>query len=338
MHPTHAAAWIRSCAKRLWPYVLVAVVAACGAAGPASGAEQTLVPPPPLSIVAILDRAPDRMAAELPKMAVVVQAGAAPSETLVVSLLASSPLADTVTVRSGDSLDAIARAHGLSLSALEDVNPQLGPVAGRSWNRIYPGDRVSIPGQQAPTAADPVVARAPAGPPPPALVPLPRLPQNATSFQVAQHQHALAAAEATNKQRAAAWRADVARALAPWQRQVVAQLQAVPASPAAGVPASDAQTDLGASVQAAVNTLSGLPGRRVLLLLGPGQSGPPDAPLATGYLAGIHLVVADLADPAAAMAWTAAGRRAQASMVTILDPALTQLQLAAVVNGAAPTE
>ncbi|MFH1810595.1 MAG: LysM peptidoglycan-binding domain-containing protein [Pseudomonadota bacterium] len=52
------------------------------------------------------------------------------------------------TVRSGDSLTAIARRHGLSLQALIQANPQI-----RDPNRIMPGQLVAIPGGGATSSA-----------------------------------------------------------------------------------------------------------------------------------------------------------------------------------------
>ena len=51
------------------------------------------------------------------------------------------------TVRSGDTLSAIASRHGLSLRALEAANPQI-----RNPNLIYVGQAVQIPDQFAPAA------------------------------------------------------------------------------------------------------------------------------------------------------------------------------------------
>jgi hypothetical protein len=50
-------------------------------------------------------------------------------------------------------------------------------------------------------------------------------------------------------------------------------------------------------------------------------------------MAGVDLVIANLTDSGAAAAWTAAGGSAGANSVTTLNPAVTQLQLAQVVNG-----
>jgi len=44
-------------------------------------------------------------------------------------------------VKSGDTLSAIAAAHGVSLKSLEAVNPQI-----RNPNLIYPGQKINIPG------------------------------------------------------------------------------------------------------------------------------------------------------------------------------------------------
>src|SRR5262249_61738046 len=92
------------------------------------------------------------------------------------------PVAGTYVVRQGDSLSAIAGAHGLPLATLQNANPQLGPLANRSWSRVYPGDRVTVPAGAA-AAANAIVTRAPAGPRPPALVRAPARPANATTLQ-----------------------------------------------------------------------------------------------------------------------------------------------------------
>jgi LysM repeat protein len=44
------------------------------------------------------------------------------------------------TIRTGDTLDGIARRHGVSLTALQDANPGVNP------RRLMPGDRVRLPG------------------------------------------------------------------------------------------------------------------------------------------------------------------------------------------------
>src|SRR5437879_2999037 len=114
--------------------LLVALVlTACGAIGPGGTEPQTFVPPPPLSLVAIVDPSANQIAGECQQLAEVVRAGATPSETLVLNPVSSAPLA-TYVVRKGDTLNSIARSQGLSLATLEAANPQLGPVAHRDWN------------------------------------------------------------------------------------------------------------------------------------------------------------------------------------------------------------
>src|SRR5439155_1536253 len=131
--------------------------------------------------------------------------------------------------------------------------------------------------------------------------------RNATNLQDAHYRGSLAGARSINRERVAAWQAAVARALLPWQAQVITQLQRIATrGQSVGTP------DLSASIQAAVTTLGGLAGRRVLLLLGPGPSGPPAAAMPRGSLVGVHLVVANLADPNAAAAEVEAGRLARA--------------------------
>jgi LysM repeat protein len=53
----------------------------------------------------------------------------------------SVPASHDYTVRSGDTLGAIATRHGVSLAALEQANPQIS-----NPNRIYPGQVIHIPG------------------------------------------------------------------------------------------------------------------------------------------------------------------------------------------------
>jgi len=47
---------------------------------------------------------------------------------------------DTYTVQHGDTLGGIAAAHGVSLEALQQANPQI-----HNPDVIYPGDHVNIP-------------------------------------------------------------------------------------------------------------------------------------------------------------------------------------------------
>jgi LysM repeat protein len=283
-------------------------------------------PPPPLALVALVDPSSGQMAAELQQLAAVVHANASPNEAVVVMMLA--PGTRTYTVRSGDSLSSIAAANGLTLSDIEAANPQFGPVAGRNWSVIHGGEHVTIADRSAPNPLL-LVTRAPAGPPPPMLVRLPVEPQNPTEYQRAQYQHAVAADNATNDARIAAWRANAQAALIPWQNAVAAQIQS---KEGAGnlVTSSAGEPALSASMAAGLATLSGLSGRHLLLVLGGGGGGP--STLAPRSLAGVALVVANIADPGAAAAWTAAGKDAGAASVNALDPALTQLQLAQVVN------
>lgn len=306
----------------------VFAVTGCGAA-PVAAPADTFRPPPPLALVAIVDSSSAAADDQLRQLAAVIQAGATPSQTLVVSLLAGTPVATTYVVIGGDSLASIATDHGVSLASLQDANPQLGPVANRSWSRVYPGDRVTIPSLVAGyPARNAIVTRAPAGPSPPALVPPPRRPANPTTFQDAQYRRARAAAEATNRQRTAAWQAEAARQLRPWQRDVVGRLQELAANLDGLAPAGTGAGGVAAAVQAGANTLAGLPGRRVLLLLAGGRIGGAAAADLVQPLAGMHLVVANVAGPAAS-AFAAAG----GATVTALDPALTELDLPAAVNG-----
>jgi LysM repeat protein len=313
---------------------LAFVLGGCGSIGPPAAGSETFAPPPPLSVVVIIDPSPDRVAAECQQLEAVLQARVTASETLVLSPISTNPLATRYVVRRGDSLDSIAADQGVSLAALEAANPQLGPVAGRDWNRIYPRDQVTIPGgQPAGLPANLIVTRAPRGPAPPILVRQPQRPSKATSFQEAQYSRELAAARSVNRDRVSAWNARVASELHPWLAQVAAQLHGIASRPdVAGFTGSPGRPDLSASVQVATTTLEGLPGRRVLLVLGSAQGGPPTTAMRGGSLAGVRLVVANLADVTAAAAWRGWAGQAGASAATTLDPALTQLQLASAVN------
>lgn len=313
-------------ALRFWALSLVAIgLAACGPESLSNAVSYS--PPPPLAMVALIDPSPSRAASELHQLEDVVRARATPGEAIVVMFIQPS-FGDAYTVRGGDNLSAIAASHGLTLPALESANPQLGPVSGRDWKLIHPGEQVIIP-NGAPHAAAVLVTRAPAGPPPPMLVRLPRAPTNPTDYQRAQYQRTVAADNATNDQRIARWRADAAAALEPWQAQVQADLEKAAGAQPASSPALGPGM-ISASVTAAVTTLNGLTGRRLLLLLGGGELGP--GRFDANGLSGVNVVIANIADADAAAAWTSAAQGAGAASVKALDPALTQLQLAQTVN------
>ncbi|HYL07828.1 MAG TPA: hypothetical protein VEU76_04720, partial [Candidatus Udaeobacter sp.] len=165
---------------------------------------------------------------------------------------------------------------------------------------------------------------------PPQLVRLPHLQSNPTDYQKAEYQRTLASDNATNDARIARWRAAAAAGIQPWQDQVVAQLERAAGSPPATNPPAPSSATMAASVTAGMTTLRGLAGRRLLVLMGGAENGP--AALAPGSLAQINLVIANLADSSAAAAWSAAAASAGAASVSALDPALTQLQLAQVIN------
>lgn len=80
-------------------------------------------------------------------------------------------------VQPGDTLSAIAQEHGVPLPGLFRANPHLGPPA-RSYDRIFPGDLVYIPGRGTPPGVTPP-GQPPPGHQPPGTVPpglLPALP------------------------------------------------------------------------------------------------------------------------------------------------------------------
>jgi LysM domain len=311
--------------KRLLAVLLFGLTA-CTAGGRPSGSA-TYQPPPPLALVAIVDPTSDRLSDQVRQLGGVIQAGASPREALVVMLL-QAHVASIYVVRKNDSLSAIAAANGLTLAEVEAANPQFGPLSGRSWGLIYQGEKVTLPDRGAQDSLA-LVSSAPAGPAPPELLPLPKEPDNPTDFQKAEYARALAAARATNDARIAAWRAEAGKAVQPWQAQVTSDLSARAGTRNVAAGGASPSTLSGTIAQAAT-TLQGLHGRRTLLILGGGEAGP--ASIAAHSLDGINVVVANVADPAAGAAWTKAVKDAGATSVSVLDPALTQLQLAQVVN------
>lgn len=316
-----------STARRL-AVVTATVALVTAACGPGRlNDSQRYKPPAPLALVVLVDPSPAKLGAQLQQVAAVINAGATPGESVVVMMLQPS-FGQTYTVKQGDNLSSIASAHGISLGDLEAANPQLGPLSGRNWKLIHPNEQVMVPDGSAGGALL-LVSKAPAGPTPPDLVRLPTLPANPTEYQRAQYNRTLAADTATNDSRIAAWRADADKSLAPWREQVVAQLQQK-AGTAPATPRAPDGSILAASMTAGLTTLQGLPGRRLLLLLGGGEIGP--STLAPRSLADVNLVIANLADPKAAAAWSTAGTTAGAASVNALDPALTQLNLAQVIN------
>jgi len=305
--------------------ILVLSLGACQRGG--SAGAQVYSPPPPLALVAIVDPAPDRLASELRQLQAVISTQAMPNEAIVVMFLEPS-FGALYVVQQGDSLSKIASARGITLAALEAANPQFGPLSGRDWKLIHPGERVIVP-DGATEGALVLATRAPSGPPPPELIRVPPPPSNPTDFQRAQYKRTLDSDTTTNDARIAAWRAAAAKSIQPWQADVVAQLEAKARATAVAVRAPSTST-VSASVVAGLTTLHGLQGRRVLLLLGGGDTGP--APLTAQSLADINLVIANLSDAKLSAAWTAAGTSAGAASVSALDAALTQLQLPQVVN------
>lgn len=315
-----------SVVRRARTWLAAVAVATTACSGGALSNTVAYSPPPPLALVAILDPSSGQLPAELQQLEEVIRSSASPNEAVVVMLLA--PGARSYTVRPGDSLSSIASANGLTLGQVEAANPQFGPVSGRNWSVIHSGELVTVPDRTAPSPLL-LVTRAPAGPPPPMLIRLPSQPKNPTDYQRAQYQHAVAADNAANASRIAAWQTSARQAMAPWQDQVVAQLESKAGTTGVAVGPAE-RPALSASIGAGLATLAGLSGHRLLLVLGGGGLGP--APLAPRSLAGISLVVANVADPGVAAAWTAAGKDAGADSVSALDPALTQLQLAQAVN------
>jgi LysM repeat protein len=290
--------------------------------------EEPYTPPPPLALVALLDPSPDRLPNEVSQLEAVIRANTTPDESVVAMLLEPS-FASTYVVRPGDSLSKIAEEHQLTLSQVEAANPQLGPLSGRAWWLIHPGDRVLLP-NGASDGALLLASRAPSGPARPMLIKLPQAPASgATDFQRAQYKRTVDSDNATNASRVAQWQTAAAESLQAWQQQVASQLAAKAAAVNAVAP-SPTPAIVAASVEAGLTTLGGLSGRRVLLLLGGGDSVP--ARLAPKSLINVNLVIANLTDAKASAQWAAAGAGAGAASVDALDAALTQLQLPQVVN------
>jgi len=305
--------------------ILALSASACGSSGALANTEQYR-PPPPLALVVLVDPSSGSMADQLRQLEDVIRASASPNESVVVMMLQTGSARQYV-VRPGDSLSSIAAANGLTLSTVEAVNPQFGPVSGRNWSVIHSGERVTLPDG---AARDPLLlaTRAPAGPPPPQLMRIPRAPSNPTDYQRAQYSHTVANNNAVNASRVAAWRAEADRAVQPWQSQVVGQLEKKTGTQIL-VTSSSGGPALSTSIGVGLTTLSGLSGRRTLLLLGGGDS---SATLAPRSLVDVTLVIANVSDPQAVAAWKSAGVAAGAPSVNALDPALTQLQLAQIVN------
>ena len=314
--------------KRNVAAVLAFFALAAGACAPAPKSNtDRYSPPPAVALVALVDPSAGRLPEQLRQLEGVIQANATPGEAVVVMILQPS-FGKTYTVAPGDSLAKIASSHSITLSALEAANPQLGPLSGRDWKLIHPSEQVLIPDGAAQDALL-LVSRAPEGPPLPELISIPPPPSNPTDFQRAQYNHKVEADKATNDSRIAAWHADAQKSVQPWQAQVAAALESKTKSVLASSRKPDRQM-MSASFTAGLTTLKGLNGRRLLVILGGGETGP--ATLAPQSLAGIDLVIANLSSPSAAAAWTAAGTGAGAASVNALDPALTRLQLAQVIN------
>ncbi len=305
----------------------LAVLATAVACDRKAANEVPYSPPPPLALVALLDPSPDRLPGELRQLAAVVRANATPGEAVVAMLLEPS-FGSIYTVEKDDSLSKIAAAHGLALSAIEAANPQLGPLSGRDFKLIHPGERVMLP-DGASGGALLLASRAPSGPPPPMLLRLPPEPaSSATDFQRAQYKHTVDSDNATNASRVAAWQASATESVSAWQQNVAAQLE----SKAGSLPVAPRpdQHIVAASIDAGLTTLLGLDGRRVLLLLGGGDSVPGQLPARS--LSGINFVVANVTNASVTAQWTARANSAGAASVDALDTALTQLQLPQVVN------
>src|SRR5437879_1159655 len=123
--------------------ILALSASACGSSGALANTEQYR-PPPPLALVVLVDPSSGSMADQLRQLEDVIRASASPNESVVVMMLQTGSARQYV-VRPGDSLSSIAAANGLTLSTVEAVNPQFGPVSGRNWSVIHSGQRVTLP-------------------------------------------------------------------------------------------------------------------------------------------------------------------------------------------------
>ncbi len=202
------------------------------------------------------------------------------------------PGVTTYVVKEGDSLTGIAAAHGLTLAALESAN----------------------------------------GPTPPALLVAPSCPDTTTSFVEAQCRHLTAMDAQQNAERLRAWSTAADALLLPAQADLVRQLHAAGSrfTTSADPNSGERIQAFADSIQVGATNLGQLPQPRVLLLAAVGERVQPN--LRTGELSGIDLVVTGLSSPAAQTWWNAAGRKAGARSIHVLDPTLSELTLARTVN------
>jgi LysM repeat protein len=82
--------------------------------------------------------APTTPVVSAPAVQLVAQSAPVPASTVRVA--PAAPAAATYTVKSGDVMGRIAKAHGVSLKSLKDANPQV-----KDPNRIFPGNVLNLP-------------------------------------------------------------------------------------------------------------------------------------------------------------------------------------------------
>src|SRR5438270_10511403 len=169
---------------RTFVAILAAGLTACSGGGALASTVQ-YQPPAPLALVVLVDPSSGHMADQLRQLEDVIRASASPGESVVVMMLQTG-FSRQYVVRPGDSLSSIAIANGLPLATVEAVNPQFGPISGRNWSVIHPGERVTLPDG---AAQDPLLlaTRAPVGPAPPQLMRIPQDPKTPTDFQRAEY-------------------------------------------------------------------------------------------------------------------------------------------------------
>lgn len=315
----------------LAPTVLAAVVAnACSAASQPIASSLVDYEPPQSATVFVLSPSialPTRIA----QVKKVVAESASPGMVLIVAVAGDDESSDIYVIKPGDSLYSIARAHGIDLATLEAHNVQFGPLNGRAFQLIYPGEIVYIPGPGKGTR-NLLVARAPAGPMVPKLTVLAPLGDDPTDFQRVRWEKQKAATDKANWKAIATWKAAATKQMDPWHAQIAQKLDALANGPLDTMIAdAKSKPSLISAIREGAATLHDLTGRRVLVLMEPGTTTPSDTELALSTMDGIDFVVANLDASDLDAAWRSAGNAGHAS-VTVLTSASTELRLAALIK------
>jgi LysM repeat protein len=301
--------------------------------GPAAGSQQRHYTPSTRTVYeATLDQSEGAR-----QLMDVLHGGVLPSEAIigvgVTRRAQGGPGVTTHQVQAGETLAGIAAAHGVTLAALEAVNPAFGPASARNWDLIHPGEHLSIPSSSGVQFTTFVNSRLPSGPPPPALLVPPTCSSNDTPYVQARCGSQVKEDEQVNSGRIAAWSATANTQLQPFLANLLGALGSVEsqATPDQNPVAAGRSQAFSETIQIAAINLGQLPSPRVLLLAALDDSEPP---MRQGELAGIDLVVTGLSSPAAQEWWTSTARSAGARSVHVLDPILTRQSLPGIVNGA----